>query len=210
MKKLILIVIVFIIAMSSYSQEFSRANGDFSIQDSDNKLLRFDKGSQSNIFTEFNYQDLNYGIKNVRELKDEIKIIEMLWNAAKDSITIDLEYIHVGYPLLYKDILEKQIEVFNLSPEWQKHLVYRKKNKIPSWTQDHDLIARIMLEGKVYNVLDDLLIKFDYKIKKFSLEKIGYITQRDIDKYDLKYDKKVYKNVPIPFMVWTTVEKIKK
>lgn len=209
MKNYIIIIIITSVLILN-AQEFSRENGDFSIQSSDNKLLRFDQGSQSNIFTEFNYQDLNYGIKNVRELKDEIKVIEMLWNAAKDSITIDLEYIHVGYPLLYKDILEKQIEVFNLSPEWQKHLVYREKNKIPSWTQDHDLIARIMLEGKVYSILDDLLIKFGYKIKNFSLEKIGYVTQRDIDKYDLKYDKKIYKDIPIPFMVWTTVEKIKK
>ena len=208
MKRLILIVILFIVVVGAYSQEFSRTSVDFSIQDPNNKSLRFDKGPQSNIFTEFHYQDLNYGVKKVRELKDEIKIIEMLWNAAKDSITINLEYVHVGYPLQYKDILEKQIEVFINSPEWKKHLVHREKNKTPSWSQDHDLIKKIMFEGKVYNALDDLLIKFGYKINGISVEKIGYASQKDMDKYGLKYDKKVYKDVPIPFMVWITVEKI--
>ncbi|NOR45107.1 MAG: hypothetical protein GQ534_05915 [Candidatus Delongbacteria bacterium] len=207
MKNHIIIILVTSVLILT-AQEFSRGQVDFTIRDEYKKSLRFSKELQSQIFTEFNYQDLNYGSEKVRELKEEIKVIEFLWNVAKDSITIDLDYIHIGYPLLYKDILEKQIEVFNSSPEWQKHLVDREKKKTPSWSQDHDLIRKIMLEGKVYNALDDLLIKFGYKIKSISVEKIGYASQKDIDKHGLKYDKKVYKDVPVPFMVWITVEKI--
>jgi hypothetical protein len=208
MKRSIWIFILFVVIISAYAQEFSRTNVDFSIKNEAQKSLRFNKGSQTQIFTDIHYQDLNYGAKKVRELSKEIEIIETLWNAGKDSITIDLEYIDVGYPLLFKDLLEKQIEVFSNSPEWQKYLVYRKSNNVPSWSIDHDLINKIMYEGKIYNALDDLLIKFHYKIKSISVEKIGYATQKDMDKYGLKYEKKIYKDVPIPFMLWITVEKI--
>jgi hypothetical protein len=163
---------------------------------------------QSQIFSHFNYQDLNYGTEKVRELKEEIKIIEFLWNSGKDRINIDLKSASVGYPLQYKDILLKQIEVFRNDPKWQKYTVYRKNNKKPSWDIDHELIETIMLEGKVYSSLDDLLLKFGYKIKGFSVEKTGYVTQKYIDKYDLEYEESEIKDIPIPFIVWVSVEKI--
>ena len=203
-----IIIILLTSVLILTAQEFSRGQVDFSIRDEYKKSLRFSKELQSNIFSNFNYQDLNYGTEKVRELKEEIKVIEFLWSSGKDSINIDLKSLTVGYPVQFKDILEKQIEVFNNSPKWQKYTVYRKNNNIPSWNIDHELIETIMLEGEVYKVLDELLVKFGYNIKGISVEKIGYVTQKNIDRYGLKYKANDIKDVPIPFIVWVIVEKI--
>ncbi|MDA3886556.1 MAG: hypothetical protein PF638_13260 [Candidatus Delongbacteria bacterium] len=200
--------LLLILHLPVFSIAISKTSVDFSIENDDKKNLRFSKELQSQIFSHFNYQDLNYGTEKVRELKEEIKIIEFLWNSGKDSINIDLKSASVGYPLQYKDILLKQIEVFRNDPKWQKYTVYRKNNKKPSWDIDHELIETIMLEGKVYSSLDDLLLKFGYKIKGFSVEKTGYVTQKYIDKYDLEYEESEIKDIPIPFIVWVSVEKI--
>jgi hypothetical protein len=200
--------LLLILHLPVFSIAISKTSVDFSIENDDKKNLRFRKELQSQIFSHFNYQDLNYGTEKVRELKEEIKIIEFLWNSGKDSINIDLKSASVGYPLQYKDILLKQIEVFRNDPKWQKYTVYRKNNKKPSWDIDHELIETIMLEGKVYSSLDDLLLKFGYKIKGFSVEKTGYVTQKYIDKYDLEYEESEIKDIPIPFIVWVSVEKI--
>ena len=203
-----IITIILMSALSLVAQEFSRTSVDFSIRDRNKKSLRFNKELQSEIFTNFNFQDLNYETERLRELKEEIKVIEFLWNSGKDSVKIDLKSLTVGYPLQFKDILEKQIEVFSSSPKWQKYIFYKKNNDIPAWEIDHDLIEQIMYEGKVYSVLDELLVQFGYNIKGVSVEKIGYVTQKNIDKYGLKIDEEKYKDVPIPFIVWVMVEKI--
>ncbi|MBN2789686.1 MAG: hypothetical protein JXR69_05825 [Candidatus Delongbacteria bacterium] len=209
MRKFYALFIFIILSLSLYAAQFIRGQVDFSIKDENNKNLRFSKELQMDIFTNFNYQDLNYGSEKVRELKEEIKVIEFLWNEGKDSINIDLKSVSVGYPSQYKDILLKQIEVFSNDPKWQKYTVYRKNNNKPSWDIDHELIETIMMEGNVYSSLDELLVKFGYKIKGFSIEKIGFATQKIIDKYGLKYKEKDIKDIPIPFIVWVQVEKIK-
>ena len=208
MKKLILITILFTVIICVHTQEFSRTKVGFSIQDSNSKLLRFSKELNAQMYKNMSYRDINYSTEKVRKLSHEIIIIENLWNAAKDSVFLDLNSISVGYPLQFKDVLQKQIEVFSSSPKWQKYTFYRKNNDIPSWKIDHELIEGIMFENRIYGELDEVLNKFGYEIKGFSVEKIGYVTQKDIDKYDLNIDKEKYKDVPIPFMVWIMVEKI--
>ncbi|GEM_PF-2629134 len=130
-------------------------------------------------------------------LADCLPAIGRLWDAAAESVAIDLRSVDVGYPAQFPDLLRRQIEVFAASPEWRQQL-QRKK---PS--HDFRTLAPIMAAGNVYGALDVLLQVRGYRITGISTEKHGYLRREDVAGMDPppRLGGLRLRDIPLPFIV---------
>ena len=104
----------------------TKSNVDFTLtlkQDSVYRILTFWKEKDSEIYTSVKYTVSDFSkLAAEKNLSDEIETINQLWIFSLDSIETDLQSFNIGYPLLYSDILNNQIQAFLYSDEWQKHV----------------------------------------------------------------------------------------
>lgn len=200
LKVLLSLFVILFIANSIFGQVMiSKTQVDYSLkieQDSIYRILTFWKHKDSTIYTSIKYSisDFNEN-SNPKNLADEIVYIEQLWNIAQDSISMNLKSIIIGYPQVYKDILQNHIEAFKQSKEWQSHVNENGK------TLNIELIKKIMFESDMYKPLNDLLRTKGYQVSGFETEKHGFITKEN----QLKAGYSGQEIIPMPFMVWITI-----
>lgn len=130
-------------------------------------------------------------------LADCVPAIGRLWDAAAESVAIDLRSVDVGYPTQFPDVLRRQIEAFASSPEWRRQL----KAKKPS--HDFRALAPIMAAGNVYGALDPLLQVRGYRTTGISTEKHGYLMKSDVAGLDPQpsLGGLRLRDIPVPFVV---------
>jgi len=197
------------------SQEFIRKYGDFTIKYNDEKsfkLLNFSKHPDSLTYNYMKFDSYFHNYKDINNLADQISFIKEYWKIAEDSILINLTGIMIGYPLVYKDLLLKHIKIFIDNEEWQKYYLEYKTTLRNEYVQlNYKLVKNIMNQNNSYNLISPLISEFGYKITDITIEKIGFITKRDIEKYNLlEYcsEEKLF-TIPVPFIVYLKVKKIK-
>jgi hypothetical protein len=161
--------------------------------------LLFGKDKNSKIYNLAKYTVSDFSTNPAeKELLNEIEIIQKLWNLAKDSIAIELNSFNIGYPASYIDVLKNHIIAFNSSEEWQEHIQANGKQL------DYAAIKRIMLTGNVYKPLTIFFKKMAIPLQVFDTEKHGFVTKENL----LKAGFTGNEIVPMPFMVWITLERI--
>jgi hypothetical protein len=167
-------------------------------QDSTYRILRFWKHIDSTIYSSVNYSIADFNTATTeRYLKDEINIIEHLWNIAEDSILINVNSFNIGYPLIYRDVYKKHIQAFKNSSDWQNHVNQNGKKL------NYKIIKKVMLESDVYKPLNDFLKTKTYYISGFETETHGFVTKENLQKAgfsDSEY-------IPMPYMVWIILKK---
>lgn len=147
-------------------------------------------------YTHFKFYCNRYQPKS-RDLKDEMSFLKQLFDA--DFVKqLNLVSADVGYPYLYKDVLQNQCRAFVNSAEWKTEL------KKPNGNFSYKLVAEIMLKTDVYEAFNDLLKAYGYKIKSISIEKLGFVSKADLKEFGYKSSEKV----PLPLMVFFYIEKI--
>ena len=130
-------------------------------------------------------------------LADCVPVIGRLWDAAAESVAIDLRYVDVGYPVQFPDVLRRQIDVFAASSDWRKQLKQKKAG------HDYRTLGSIMSAGKVYGALDVLLQVRGYAVTGIGTEKHGYLLRQDYERLDPRPDLRGRKlrEIPLPFIV---------
>lgn len=189
------------ISILSYSQVvIQQTESDYTLKIETDSIIRhltFWKDKETGIYTGCKYSCTKFKVLlKPSLLSDEIENIKALWDMASDSININLNRVFIGYPEEYSDIFLNQINAFNQSEKWQNHI---KKN---GKTIDYKLIHEIMMDYNVYKPLNDFLFEKGYKIKGFSTEKHGFATQVSLKKYGFSGNE----IIPLPFMVWISLE----
>ncbi|MFC2130399.1 hypothetical protein ACFLSQ_03080 [Bacteroidota bacterium] len=133
-------------------------------------------------------------------LKDDVILIDSLWQKAADTLEIRLNSIRISPPDVYRDVLLNQITAFTNSKEWDKF--YKKYKASKTWEPlDYKLMHEIMYKKNVYSPIKPLLTKYGYKIVGIDTEKHGFLRKEDCEKHKIKW-KKEYKKVPIPAIVY--------
>lgn len=162
--------------------------------DSTTRSLAFYRNKDSTVYNHMNYQ---FYTDNEVLLKDELVLINILWDIAQDSIELNLTSLMIGYPLEYQDVLQNQILAFRDTPEWND---VREEDLF----QNYGLMRGIMKSKRVYYPLDSLLETKGLVIQEFSTEKHGYVPKDELKK--LGFDETL--KIPVPFMVWIGVKQI--
>ena len=198
--RIILFVLILCLNFESHSQVYiSKTNVDYSLRiEKDNvyRILTFWKHKDSTIYTSVKYSITDFNIITTeRNLADEISAIDQLWDIAKDSIEYNLQSFNIGYPLLYSDILANQIQAFVDSEDWQNHV------KLNGKKLDYSIIKKVMHDADVYQPLNDFLKTKGFYISGFETEKHGFVTNENLQKAGFTGSE----IVPIPFIVWVTL-----
>ncbi|MDX1627292.1 MAG: hypothetical protein R3345_01260 [Fulvivirga sp.] len=152
------------------------------------RILSFSKHQDSSYYSHLKY---TCWCEESAHLEKQIPYIEKLWQNAEDSIDIRLHSVDVGYPLLYDDLLKRHIEAFAGNEEWKHH------EKSNTGTINYELMRKIMRSSTVYQPLNGLLEKFNYRIVDFSTEKHGYVTPDVLTK--MGYSDSL--QIPLPYIV---------
>ncbi len=168
------------------------------------------KGELSNIQCEFSkkpdsmsYSDLSvcsyYLVENAIEhdLAKIMSCFDIYWKVVNRNSKINLQSVHVGYPMEYKDILIRHIDGFKNSTKWIEYV--EQNGKKPN----DKLTAEIMLELDVYKPLNDFLKSKGFEIVDIRLEEINYILPEALEEYNLD-DKTI---IPMPQIVWFEIGK---
>lgn len=121
--------------------------------------------------------------------------VRTLWDSASHLTAIQLTGANIGYPLEYDDVLQRQIQAFKRSPEWQAHLNQHGKQL------NYELMRKIMIENHVYAPFEALLAEFGYAITGLSTEKHGFVPKEALK----QMGEDTSTVVPIPFMVLLTL-----
>ncbi|MRR09473.1 hypothetical protein EG831_05245 [bacterium] len=185
------------------AQTHSSTNVSYAVCDSDlfyEYRLTFwkDKDSLVHRGMQFRVRPLDPGQWKAKpRLADCVPAIGRLWDAAAESVAIDLRFVDVGYPAQFPDVLRRQIAAFAASPEWKQQL----KRKKPS--HDFRALAPIMAAGNVYGALDPLLQVRGYRAIGISTEKHGYLRKEDVAGLDPRpsLGGLRLRDVPLPFIV---------
>jgi hypothetical protein len=189
------------ISFFSFSQvSIQKTESDYTIKIETDSIIRhltFWRDKETGIYTGCKYSCTKFKVLSKSLLlSDEIENIKALWNIASDSININLNRVFIGYPEEYSDIFLNQINAFYQSEKWQNHI---KKN---GKTLDYKIIHEVMLDSNVYKPLTDLLFDRGYRISGFSTEKHGFATKESLIKYGFSGNE----IIPLPFMVWISLE----
>lgn len=214
MKSWILLFHLNIFTIIIFSQEFSREYGDFTIKYDDEKcfkLLSFSKHPDSSTYDYLKFDSYYHNYDDINNLTDQIPFIKKYWKIAEDSISINLTGMMIGYPLVYKDLLLEHINIFIDNEKWLNYYSdYKAKLKEEYIQLNYKLIKELMNQNNSYNLISPLLKELGYSITEISIEKVGFITDKDIEKYNLQnlYPKEKLSTVPVPFIVYLKIEKI--
>ena len=140
-----------------------------------------------------------YQSKNLdkHDLATIMEYMDIYWMVVNRDSEINLQSVHIGYPLEYTDILMRHIDGFKNSTKWNEYVSQNGKKP------NYKLTAEIMLELDVYKPLNDFLKTKGLEIVDMSLEKIGLVLPEILDKYGL--DNKTI--IPMPHMVWIEIGK---
>lgn len=191
-------------AGGALGQRFERTAVSFTATDEDaahRYRLRFSRYPDTAVYRgmQFDFRPLAYLGPSLElpRLADCVPVIGRLWDAAAESIAIDLRWADVGYPSQFADVLRKQAEVFASSPDWKRQL----QRKQPS--HDFRRLGPIMLEGRVYGCLDSLLAARGYAIVHIGTEKHGFLRPENLRRLYPKPALKGMKlrDIPLPFIV---------
>jgi hypothetical protein len=162
-------------------------------------VLTFRKSSGDSVFTFLKYSKS----RKMESLASECRTIDSLWviaeKAEKDA-KIELSSASIGYPLEYPDIMPDYIQAFLDSEEWQTHATV--KGKELNYAVMHDIIRG----STIFSGLVDLMYLHGYYISGISSEKHGFVTKDDLIRYGFKGDE----IIPMPFMLYWKVERVKK
>lgn len=131
------------------------------------------------------------------DLTTIVSLFEIYWEVVNRDTKINLQSVHVGYPLEYTDVLMRHIDGFKNSTKWNEYV--SKNGKKPNY----ELTAQIMHELDVYKPLNDFLKSKGLKIVDMSLEKIGFVRPELLEECGL--DNKTI--IPMPHMVWIKIGK---
>lgn len=218
MKQIFYILILFIVT-SVNAQEIKQGKYNFDIiQTIDNTdyFYYFNKGKND---TFINLKIMSFNLDTIprNTLCNEVKYLDSFYHLAEQYIKIDLFNMNLGNPMVYKDVLTQQINLFANDTTWQNYFAkYKKLQKNNKNTSlNYELISQKMLEGKVYGCLDEKLRSIGYYIKQIGIEKVtdlnlDYQTKNlkeDLQKR-LPYKEAVYKTIPIPLIVFIGIERL--
>ena len=199
---IILVISLLILKNSECQVKINRSNIEFTLQveqDSIYRILSFYKDKDSVMFTSVKYSISNFNQNSTKkELSEEVKIIDKLWDIAADSIQFNLQSFNIGYPLLYSDVVKKYINTFINSNEWQEFINQNGKQL------NYKLMKSVMLKNDVYESLNDLLKTKGYYISEFITEKHGFITSDKLQEQGFDKDE----IIPMPFIVWARLKRL--
>ncbi len=180
------------IGVSGSEREFS-----LMLSEGDSRsVLRF---GREDAFSPFTYLKYSKSSK-IESLEAECKIIDRLWMHAAESIDVELTSADAGYPLLFPDVMPDYIQAFLDSEEWMTHVSLKGKEL------NYELMHKVIYESEVFSSLTDLFYLHGYYITGVSTEKHGFVPREDLMKYGFKGDG----IIPVPFMLYWKVERIKK
>lgn len=118
-----------------------------------------------------------------RRLADEIPYFDTLLRAAMKAVSLDsVKYLDVGGPVVWVDILHRQVEVFSTHPVWK-----RKNVKTTPEAFAYKLTDSLMVEGYVYQVVEDWLAPYGWRVAGMSCAKIGYFGPKLLKKEGIEY-----------------------
>ncbi|MBN2858569.1 MAG: hypothetical protein JXN63_09240 [Candidatus Delongbacteria bacterium] len=179
--------------------EVTRTVTEYSLKKSDGdswSVLRFGRNDD---FSPFGYMKYSKSAR-IESLEDECKLIDELWSHADESVNIELTTADVGYPLQYPDIMPDYIQAFLDSEEWMTHVSLKGREL------NYDLMHKVIYENDIFSALTDLFYLHGYYITGVSTEKHGFVPKEDLIKYGFKGEEVI----PIPFMLYWRVERVKK
>ncbi|MCB9033140.1 MAG: hypothetical protein H6553_04830 [Chitinophagales bacterium] len=220
MKKIFYILILLLVSKVN-AQEIKQGTYNFDIfQTIDNTdyFYYFNKGKND---TFINLKIMSFNLDSIPKntLCNEVKYLDSFYHIAEQHIKVDLYNMNVGNPLVYKDVLTKQINYFANDTSWQNYFAKYKKLQKSKNSQfvalDYSLIAQKMLDGKIYDCLDEKLRSIGYYIKQIGIEKVTDLNlnyqpenlKEDLLK-QLPYKEALYKTIPIPLIVYVGVDKL--
>jgi hypothetical protein len=197
MKLISVILVYFMICLGAEITVTQSAN-EYALKYSDStmfRILSFRKNEADNIFRSLHY---SLGYKS-EALAHEILYIDTLWRIAESNIEIDLTSADIGYPMEFPDVIRNYIDTFNRSKKWQAHVKAKKKEL------NYPLMHEIIYEADIYRPFSRLLEKYGYRVASVSSEKHGFILKSDLRKFGFKGNE----IIPMPFMLYWKLEKIK-
>jgi hypothetical protein len=197
MKLVVCLISLVFIAMSAEITVTHSAN-EYSLKYSDSTMFRILSFRKNDTDSVFRYLHYSLGYKS-EALSHEIFYMDTLWRIADCNIDIDLTSADIGYPLEFQDVIMNYIDTFNKSKKWQSHVKAKGK------TLNYELMHEIILNSDIYRPFRNLLEKYGYKPVSISSEKHGFILKSELRKLGYK-GKEI---VPMPFMLYWKVEKIK-
>jgi hypothetical protein len=159
-------------------------------------VLSFRKSSEDSVYTYLKYSK---SIK-IEALALECSTIDSLWTLAEKKVMIELVSADIGYPLQYPDIMPGYIQAFLDSEEWMTHVSLKGKEL------NYELMHSVIYSSNVFQPLTDLLYLHGYYVTGVSTEKHGFVPKEDLIRYGFKGDE----IIPMPFMLYWKLEKIKK
>lgn len=147
----------------------------------------------------YSYDDLSfrtepyvYGSQK-RRLADELPYYDTLLRAALQTVSLDsVKYLDVGGPLAWRDILEKQTEVFSRHPVWKKKNVKTTPEQFA-----YKFTDSFMVEGHVYQIAEDWLAPYGWRISGMQCSKIGYFGPKLLKKEGIEYTGGPM--IPVPY-----------
>ncbi len=198
MKLIYFIFLTFALTVNA-SISIERTDNELTIKmsEADNySILSFRKSSEDSLFHYMKYSKS----KKIENLTEECSIMDDLWSEADGKISIQLTTVDIGYPLQYPDIMPDYIQAFIDSEDWMTHVSLNGKQL------NYEIMHKVIYENDVFSALTDLLYLHGYYISGVSTEKHGFVPKGDLIKYGFKGDE----NIPVPFMLYWKVERVRK
>jgi len=198
MKIILFLIPIFLFTCLVADISVYQTESEYSLKYSDSTMFRILSFRKSEADSVFRYLHYTLGYKS-EALVHEIFYMDTLWRIADCNINIDLNSADIGYPLEFPDVMKNYIDAFNGSKKWQAHVKAKGKDL------NYKLIHDIIFESDIYRSFSALLQKYGYKIVSVSSEKHGFMLKSDLRKYGYKGKE----TVPMPFMLYWKLEKIK-
>lgn len=198
MKKAILLVMLLGTVFLFSDITFTRSSVDFSVRnDIDGKycLVSFRKTADDTVYNYLKYSSCT----KCESFANEMKMIDSLWTLAEDSIKIDLNAADLGYPLEFKGKIKEYIQTFLDSEEWMGHVSVKGKSL------NYDIMRKVIFENEIYPEITELFNNRGYTVTGISTEKHGFVIENELIKYGYTGDE----IIPVPFMLYWKLEKIK-
>lgn len=137
----------------------------------------------------YSYDDLSFRTEpyalglSKRRLADELPYYDTLLRAAMKEVSLDsVKYLDVGGPLAWADILQRHVQVFS------KHPVWRRKNvKSTPEPLAYRLTDSFMVQGHVYQIAEDWLAPYGWRVTGMQCSKIGYFGPKLLKKEGIDY-----------------------
>jgi hypothetical protein len=196
--KIISVILVYFMICLGAEVTVTQSENEYALKYSDSTMFRVLSFRKNETDSAFTYLHYSLGYKS-EALAHEIFYMDTLWRIAESNIEIDLSSADIGYPLEFPDIIKNYIEAFKGSKKWQAHVKAKKKEL------NYPLMHEIIYEKDIYRPFSLLLEKYGYKIASVSSEKHGFILKSDLRKFGFKGNE----IIPMPFMLYWNLEKIK-